>query len=42
MHGETARGFGVPCQCLSHPSVIDSAAGSTEQGECTEQGGGLE
>jgi len=32
----------VPSRCSSHPSVTDSAAGSTEQGECTEQGGGLE
>jgi hypothetical protein len=42
MHSETASGSAVPGRCLSHPSVTDSTAGSTEQGECTEQGGGLE
>jgi uncharacterized membrane-anchored protein YitT (DUF2179 family) len=35
MHGETAGGSTVPGRCLSHPSVTDSAAGSTEQGEST-------
>jgi hypothetical protein len=42
MQGETARGSAVSGQCLSHPSVTDSAADSTEQGECNVQGGGLE
>jgi hypothetical protein len=32
----------VPGRCPSHPSVTDSAAGSTEQVECKEQSGGLE
>jgi hypothetical protein len=42
MHGETIQGSVVPGRCPSYPSVMDSAAGSTEQVECTEQGGGLE
>jgi Ca2+-binding EF-hand superfamily protein len=42
MHGETAQGYAVLGRCSSHPSVTDSAAGSTEHGECTEQGGRLE
>jgi hypothetical protein len=42
MHGETVQGSVVLGRCLSHPSVTDSAAGSTEHVECTEQGGGLE
>jgi hypothetical protein len=42
MHSETASGSLVPGWCSSHPSVTDSATGSTEQGEGTEQGGGLE
>jgi hypothetical protein len=42
MHGETVQGSAVPSQCPSHPSVTNSAAGSIEQVECTEQGGGLE
>jgi hypothetical protein len=39
MHGETTSGSTVRGQCLSHPSGIDFAACSTEQGEFTEQGG---
>jgi hypothetical protein len=42
MHGETAQWYAVPGWCSSHPSVTDSAAGSTEHGECTKQVGGLE
>jgi hypothetical protein len=42
MHGGTVQGSVVPGRCQSHPSITDLAAGSTEQVECTEQGGGLE
>jgi hypothetical protein len=41
MHCETARGSVVPGRCSSHPSVANSAASSTEQGESTEQGGDM-
>jgi hypothetical protein len=42
MHDEIVQGVVVPGRCSSHPSVTDAAAGSTEQVECMEQGGGLE
>jgi hypothetical protein len=42
MHGETVQGYAVPGWCSSHSSVTDSPAGSTEHGECTERGKGLE
>jgi hypothetical protein len=42
MHGETIQWSALPGRCPSHPSVTDSAAGSTEQVECTEQGRCLE
>jgi hypothetical protein len=42
MHDETASGSTVPGRCSSHQSVTDSTADNTEQGECTEQGEGLE
>jgi len=42
MHGATVSRSAVPGRCSSHSSVTDPAAGSTELGECIEQGGGLE
>jgi hypothetical protein len=39
MHGETTSESAVRGGCSSHPSCTDSAAGDTEQGEFTEQGG---
>jgi hypothetical protein len=42
MHGETASGSAVGGRCSSHPNGTDSAAGSYEQGEFSEQERGLE
>jgi hypothetical protein len=39
MHDETTSGSTVPSQCSSNPNGTDPAAGSTEQGQFTEQGG---
>jgi len=42
MHGETASGSIVLGRSSSHPNVTYMAVGSTEHGECIEQGTILE